>query len=174
MIELKQHLKETVTKLTRIAAGVAAATAAIASGTTPPSPVPGATPANVAKGEQQKRDIEDAIKIDEADLIKIQAQILTLETEKLKLDGDLPILQTEYKKISTDVKNKETAIPAKELEVAQVKQNIIENKEALQTLKIKILLKDTQTLLTWLIRTGILYNKMQLNQTKIILLVLKV
>jgi chromosome segregation ATPase len=73
----------------------------------------------------------------DADMLTLQAEILTLETEKLTLDRELPTLEGQHTVILDDIKKKETAIPAKEREIGQVKQNIIENKEALQILNKK-------------------------------------
>jgi hypothetical protein len=140
-VELNTELIEVKKKIVKIEAVLAAEAVAATAGTAPPSPVPGATPENLAKGKIKEKELEDNMVTVDADMSTLQAEILTLETEKLKLQTDLPILEGQYIAILADVKKKETAIPAKELEVAQVKQNIVENKEKLQTLNIKN--KDT-------------------------------
>jgi hypothetical protein len=50
-------------------------------------------------GKKKEKELEDDIKVLDAKLLTLQAEIVALETEKLKLDGDLPTLQQEYKQI---------------------------------------------------------------------------
>ncbi len=106
-------MKQVQDRIVKIEAVLAAAVAVLSAGAPPPSPVPGATPENVAKGKIKEKELEDDIKVLDAKLLTLQAEIKTLESEKLKLDGDLPTLQTEGNLIAKDIQKTETAIPAK-------------------------------------------------------------
>jgi hypothetical protein len=91
--ELNTELIDVKKKIVKIEAVLAAEAAALSAGTTPPSPVSGATPENLAKGKIKEKELEDDMVTVDADMLTLQAEILTLDTEKLKLDGELPILQ---------------------------------------------------------------------------------
>jgi hypothetical protein len=56
--ELNTELIEVKKKLVKIEAILAAEAAAAAAGTAPPSPVPGATPENLAKGKKKEKDLK--------------------------------------------------------------------------------------------------------------------
>jgi hypothetical protein len=141
---LNAELTDVKRTLAKIATVIAAATAAASSGT-PTKPITGATDRcrarlrrtafasqNIAKGKTKEKELEDDMVVVEADMLSLQAEIVTLQTEKLKLDADLAIPEGQYTVILGDIKKTETAISAKETEVRQIKQNIIENKEEIQ------------------------------------------
>jgi hypothetical protein len=84
--ELNVELKEVQDRITKIEAVLAAPAAALSAGTAPPSPVPGATPETVAKGKIKEKELEDDIKVVDAKLLALQAEITTIEKEKLQID----------------------------------------------------------------------------------------
>jgi hypothetical protein len=139
--ELNNKLADVMTKITKITAVLAAEAAAIAAGTAPPSPVAGATPENLAIGQKKEKDLNDEILVVDGDILTLKAEIPILQADEIQLQADLRTLKTQYNAISADIKNKEKDISAKEIEVGQVKQNIIENKEGQQIINNKN--KDT-------------------------------
>ncbi len=64
---------------------VMTSTAETVSTGTPTKPIPGKTQENISKGKGKTKEIENTMFVVETNLIKLQSEILSLETEKLNL-----------------------------------------------------------------------------------------
>ena len=98
---------------------------------TGPNASPGNT-TNIAKGQKKEKEIEDKIKIEEAKLKTLQAELVPIQKELITLKDDLKVLKGELTVIINNAKAKEKEIGTKASEIEQAKQNINENKDALQ------------------------------------------
>ena len=87
---------------------------------------------NIAKGQKKEKEIEDNIKIEDAKLKTLQAELVPIQKELITLKDDLKVLKGEHTVIINNGKAKEKEIGTKSSEIEQAKQNINENKDALQ------------------------------------------
>ena len=111
-INLKKELKETEDK-------ILAHNASLPSGATPSNKFTKNLNYLTSKETKLSNDVTDAELLYNTTIPK---KLAVLNAELLPLAADYPNLKKERDLISADIKNKETAIPAKELEVAQVKK----------------------------------------------------
>jgi len=122
-INLKKELKETNNN-------ILAHNASLPSGATPSNKFTKKLDYLDAKEKRLQKDVTDA---DLLATITIPDKLLVLKTELVPLAADYPILKTERDNIQkVEIVQKENEIPKKETEIRQIKQNIIENKEAIQ------------------------------------------
>jgi len=121
-INLKKELKETNDN-------IVSHNASLPSGATPSNKFTKKLDYLDAKEKRLQKDVIDA------DLLvttTLPDQLSAQRTDLLPLAADYPILKTERNAITTDIQQKEKDIVAKEQEIGQIKQNIVENKDEIQ------------------------------------------
>ena len=93
---------------------------------------PTVSPANaksIINGQNKEKELEDRIKIEDANLLTLQADLVNLQNESIARESALTLVKGEYTNITNDTQAKEKEISDKETEVGQILRNIIENKE---------------------------------------------
>jgi chromosome segregation ATPase len=131
LINLKKELKETEDK-------ILAHNGSLPTGATPSNKFTKSLNWLTSKETKLNNDIIDAELLYNT---TIPDKLVVKRAELVPLAADYPKLQAERNAITVDIKKKEKDIPAKEVEIRQLKQNIIQNKEEIQKVNNKN--KDT-------------------------------